>query len=240
LRKLILEDLVQEVSNRSSNFLLVLTAMTKFKFTDEKSVLEILENKSEENKTSSRSGKEKLTDKVKGTKSTAKSKNKKNKNNSLLDKIKKINQKGKSNSDDEDVDEDDDDNDDETTINKAIKDLYKLEEQFLAENFYKSSTAYENSFDYTVSGVKINKFDYDTDDKKKSAEDTYSEMVETDKEAGDILVKVQYAATGGTLSEVDFISRRKLSHWATFNPGLMRMYEQLFGITRDVNYGFYN
>ena len=55
-------------------------------------------------------------------------------------------------------------------------------------------------------------------------------------EAEATIVKVQYAMTMNNRDEIDFKFRKKLSNWFTFNSVLGMLYHRLHGVTDEVNY----
>jgi len=135
--------------------------------------------------------------------------------------------------DDSDTLEDDDNKTDH--IEPIITYLSSEEEQFLAENFYKTGIVdYDelfnynpNSVDYTIGikGLEVN----------SSISNTNSETM-TAEEAEETLIEIQYATVLGTINEISHEKRRKFSTWVTFNSALMSLFHSLYAVTGDVDY----
>ena len=108
-------------------------------------------------------------------------------------------------------------------------------EQFLAENFYKSNIDYDNLFSYTFSGVKVNNFgDFYENESLTNSGDGYENM--DIEEAKETLVSIQYATVLGSMTEMSLEKRRQFATWVSFNKGLMKLFENLYGVTGDVDY----
>lgn len=208
------------MSNRHSNFVFVAEAITKLKFDNEDDVIKLLGEK-----------------KKAGKKENIKIKqNKKKKEKSWFN-----NKKEKKKPSDKNFEEGSEEDSDGEDDNKrdSFKDLYlRAEEEILAKEFYKSKSIYrEGSFSLKYS---YNPFGEEDDDKKENnlsgkESELYSLEI-TDEEAGKVLVRVQYSSMLGSLTDVDYRDRERLSMWVKFNVALMKLYEGLFGITGDVNY----
>ena len=107
-------------------------------------------------------------------------------------------------------------------------------EQLLAENFYKSNVDYDNLFSYTFSGIKVNSFDVYENDSLANSGDGYENM--DIEEAKETLVSIQYATVLGSMTEMSLEKRRQFATWVSFNKGLMNLFENLYGVTGDVDY----
>jgi hypothetical protein len=110
-----------------------------------------------------------------------------------------------------------------------------LEEQFLAENFYKPGLNYDNLFSYSFSGVSSNSFEDVYKESESSDSNNHSETMDTE-EAKEMLVAVQYAKVTGSMTELNSIDRRRFATWVTFNPALWRLFHKNYSITEDVDY----
>jgi len=93
---------------------------------------------------------------------------------------------------------------------------------------------YDNSFSYDLNANNDRVYE---SDENVSVSDVSRESL-TVPEAEVTVKDVQYATAFGTQSELDHRERRKLSHFAMFEPALLRMFEALHGVTRDVNYSY--
>lgn len=113
---------------------------------------------------------------------------------------------------------------------------YSLEEQFLAEQFYKPQDSNYNSF---VSGNVIKPaFAYESDDKSAPVvSDSDSEML-TVKEAEELFSESQSACLVGAAHDVSAAKRRKLDYFAKFEPAYFGLF-MAQALTREVNFNSY-
>lgn len=113
---------------------------------------------------------------------------------------------------------------------------YSLDEQFLAEQFYKPQDSNYRSF---VSGNAIKPaFAYESDDKPVPVvSDSDSEML-TVKEAEELFTESQSAYMVGAAHDVSAAKRRKLDYFAKFEPAYFSLF-MAQALTRDVNFNSY-
>jgi hypothetical protein len=97
-----------------------------------------------------------------------------------------------------------------------------------------NTTGYDPSFMYELN--KGSSSVYESKEEERLS-DVSSESL-TVPEAEVTVKDVQYATAMGTLCELDHRERKKLSNFAMFEPALLRMFEALHGVTRDVNYSY--
>ncbi len=115
---------------------------------------------------------------------------------------------------------------------------YSLNEQFLAEQFYKPVTGNYKTF---VLGTQPEpKFSYDSDEKKTqpaAVSDSDSEML-TVKEAEELFAESQSAYLVGAAHDVSAAKRRKLDYFAKFEPAYFSLF-MAQAWSRDVNFNSY-
>ncbi len=107
------------------------------------------------------------------------------------------------------------------------------EEQLLAENFYQSDVDYNQLFSYSLNPDK--KEVYEQGKVVSAYSDVQDEQIST-VEACETMREVQFAALLGAKTEVSYIKRKKMATWTMFNSAEFRMFETLYGLTRDVDY----
>jgi flavin-binding protein dodecin len=108
------------------------------------------------------------------------------------------------------------------------------EEQFLAENFYKSVGVDYEKIMYGE-GKSAGSFELEGEYWVDESISTESETM-TVQEAESTLKNIQYAEMTGMRSEVDNESRRKFDIWIKFNPAEFLLFEKIYSLTQDVNY----
>jgi len=129
---------------------------------------------------------------------------------------------------DDNEENDDDSVDDHLRINYSLQ-----EEQLLAENFYKSNVVYEQILYENKNSLIKAENNYSADG---LISDTDSEVIEV-LEAEENFKEIQLAAVAGYSSEINGEKRRKLDLWIKFNPDMFKLFETLYAVTGDVNYG---
>ena len=112
------------------------------------------------------------------------------------------------------------------------------EEQFLAEQFYKSKVIDYEKIMYGESRRNPGNFEQEDEYSVESnlIEETGS-LALTMEEAEKTIIQIQNATITGATYDVSEKDRRKLDLWIKFNPALFQLYETIHGLTRDVNYG---
>ena len=125
------------------------------------------------------------------------------------------------------------DKDDRKSLGKAI--IYSSqEEQLLAENFYSSDIDYNQLFSYSL-GPNGKEETYEQGKIPVAYSDAQDEQIST-VEAAEAMREVQFAALLGAKTEVSYLKRKKMATWTMFNSAEFRMFETLYGLTRDVDY----
>ncbi|MBT4935725.1 hypothetical protein HOL21_01505 [Candidatus Woesearchaeota archaeon] len=136
------------------------------------------------------------------------------------------------------------DNDDNETENDNTKDeivLSQITYSFENEEFAMGGFRTDAPLDYVKlwygeskhRGTFSSEPEYETE---RVLIDEASEVI-TEVEAKQTLVQIQYATVFGSALEVSSMDRRKLDMWAKFNSSLFTMFERLYAVTNDVNYG---
>lgn len=94
----------------------------------------------------------------------------------------------------------------------------------------------EKSSASVKSSVYLNK---DFDEEKESSTAVVADapsIIITDWQAERVFVRVQYAAATNNFWMVGYQERERLANWVKFNPVLMRLFEIMHGVTREVDY----
>ena len=121
---------------------------------------------------------------------------------------------------------------DVTLSDSEIKIDYSPEEMFFGLN-----STYNLFSDYlkaVATSTSLELYHAGDEDDKESADDNNSETL-NDKEAEATMQDVCVAYVTGAKTDVDFVTRKKLTTWILFNSALFRLYESE-ALTRDVNY----
>ena len=61
-------------------------------------------------------------------------------------------------------------------------------------------------------------------------------IIISNQQAEKTMIRVQYSAVTNNFEMVLYQEREKLAHWVKFNPVLMRLFEALYGVTREIDY----
>ncbi len=121
-------------------------------------------------------------------------------------------------------------------LKKVFNINYSPEAEFLLNRIY-----HPNPLDYVklfYGGIKSNVLGnpYASDTNKNSANSDVEQKLISDQQAENTAIKIQYSAALGNFEAVNFRERENYSNWVKFNPVLMRMFESVHGLTRDLNY----
>ena len=110
------------------------------------------------------------------------------------------------------------------------------EEQLLAENFYQSNLDYNQLFSYSLNpNAKDAGAVYELGKIATAYSDVEDEQISA-VEASETMREVQFAALLGAKTEVSYIKRKKMANWAMFNSAELRLFENMYGLTRDIDY----
>lgn len=108
---------------------------------------------------------------------------------------------------------------------------YSLENQQLAENFYKTQSEivdYHEIFSESNNEKKYSR-------NSSEFNETKEEMI-SNQEAEKKVQKFQYAFITGDIQNISFIERKKMSLWWMIHPSEGQLYHRIHGLTNDVDY----
>jgi len=220
----ILETIIEEVSNRYPTFLTIAEAISL--------VVGIKETSSDSRKELSLSKKEQLKTIVNSEPEIKTKLFPKKEENKV-----EVKEEKNSNSE-EDLDDDLDNFErEELDEDNVVNVDYSREEEHLVNELYGSTPVdYLNLFyGGTTSNVLGNP--YTSEDNESSGMISDAENIFlTEAEAEKSMIKIQYAATMKNSEAVGYKERDKFANWVQFNPVLMRMFESVHGMTRNVEY----
>mgnify|MGYP001221838234 CR=1 FL=1 len=126
---------------------------------------------------------------------------------------------------------------DENNEEEFVNVDYSHEEELIINEIYGSLPLNYTELFYggTTSNVSGNPYAMGMSESSHLLSDSEN-MLLSESEAEKMMIKVQNAATTKNFEGVNYKERDKLAQWVKFNPVLMRVFESVHGMTRNVEY----